>query len=117
MSNQRVGMISATSGKVYVQRDNSKMEAAYVGLQVYVGNLILTLSNSFADLTFDIGGLVAINQSTIIKVDGVRSVTDVTSRSLAENLLIWIGETWDKITKQQEEEQFNTHGGALGIKG
>lgn len=41
----------------------------------------------------------------------------MTSRSLAENLLMWVGETWDNVTKQQEEEQFETKGGVIGIKG
>jgi hypothetical protein len=113
----RVGVIGATTGNVYVKRETGTMEAAFVGLPIYVNDLVMTLSNSYADVSFDTGGLVAINQSTIIRVDGTRDVTDISSRSLAQQLFIFIGEAYAKITKQQEEEQFQTHGGALGIKG
>ena len=113
----RVGFVSAATGKVYVQRASGRMEAAYVGLPVLMSNLVLTLSNSYADVTFDVGGVVAINMNTIVRIDGPRQVTDITERSLAETLLMTIGETWDKVTKQQQEVQFQTHGGVLGIKG
>jgi hypothetical protein len=98
------------------QRETCTLSARR-GLPIFVNDHVMTLSNSYADVEFLTGGVVAINQSTIIRIDGSRDVTDVTSRDLGQSLMIFIGETWAKITKQQEEEQFDTRGGALGIKG
>lgn len=84
---------------------------------VTVGDIIQTGPNQYANIDFASGGSLAVNQNTTIEVTGIKDAADRTHRSLIENAILQAGETWAKITRQQEEIQFQTHGGVLGIKG
>ena len=117
MSGDSVGYLGPTTGKVYVKHYFGAMEKGIEGVRLYTGDKVYTLGSSYADISFDIGGGVGLNENIVIEIVGPRAVKNVTQTTLIQEAVTSIGELWAKITKQQEEIQFETKGGALGIKG
>ncbi len=117
MSGDAIGFVGPTTGKVYVKHYYGTMEKGVEGMRLYTGDKIYTLGSSYVDIKFAIGGTVALNENMIIEMTGSREVKNVTQTTLIQEAVTSIGELWAKITKQQEEERFETKGGVLGIKG
>ena len=86
-------------------------------LALYLDDKLKTEADSYANIEFLSGGVIAVNQNTTIQITGIRDAEDVTERSFIQNVIITSGEIWAKITKQQEEIQFETKGGVVSIKG
>ena len=117
MSGDKVGYLGPSTGKVYVKHYYGTMEKGVEGVRLYTGDLVYTPGSSYVNVKFDIGGEVGLNENIVIEMTGPREVKNVTQTTLIREAVTSIGELWAKITKQQEEERFETKGGVLGIKG
>jgi hypothetical protein len=117
MSGDKVGYVGPSKGKVYVKHYYGAMEKAVSGVRLYTGDKVYTLGSSYVDISFDIGGSVALNENVVVEMTGPREVKNVTQTTLIQEAVGTVGEIWAKFTKQQEEVQFETKGGVLGIKG
>ena len=115
---EHVASVGKVTGTLYIQQgEGAEWTAAAENTPVYLGDFLKTESDSYADVVFLSGGVIAVNQNTTIQVTGIRDAEDVTERSFIQNVIITSGEIWAKITKQQEEIQFETKGGVVSIKG
>ncbi len=115
---EEVAVVGALSGTLYVSHENSsEWDSGYENMPCYLYDTLKTEANSYADIQFATGGLVAVNENTTIQITGTGEVADQTERSLVDTIIITTGEIWAKITQQQEEIQFQTNGGTVAIKG
>lgn len=116
--NSQVATISAMKGTISVMHQTSKTwDKGYEKMPLYVNDVLKTDKGSYADVKFAIGGQVGVNENTTIQITGSRQVSSSGKESFIQKIVITAGEIWAKITKQQEEMQFETKGGVIAIKG
>ncbi|MBI2264767.1 MAG: FecR domain-containing protein, partial [Armatimonadetes bacterium] len=76
-------------------------------------------SDSVATIEFVNGSQVGINKGTELLIESESSAKDVTERSFARKITLKAGTLWAKVRKAEAEEnlQFHTRGGVIGVKG
>ena len=118
LAEQKIASVSSVSGNLYINNQGaSEWSLAQVNTPCYLYDTLKTDSNSYANLEFLTGSIVALNENTTVQITGTQEVTDQTEQSFIQTVIVTTGEIWAKITKQQEEIEFQTNGGVVAIKG
>ncbi|MBI2265828.1 MAG: FecR domain-containing protein [Armatimonadetes bacterium] len=99
--------------------DEQKWVVAFVNMPDYLHDSIKTGDKSVATIEFVNGSQIGINKGTEIWIESESSAKDVTKRSLPKKITLKAGALWAKLRKAEAEEnlQFHTRGGVIGVKG
>lgn len=104
MSGEKFGFIGRVQGAVHVQHVNGAPEKADWGMRVYTGDLIAASADSSAEVQIDAGGKFTVEQSAVVRIDDLRTVTDVTQEVLMKSMND-LSETYKLMSQMQRSLQ------------
>ena len=112
----RVGKVTDIDGKLLTftrkYPSGTGTFQCYVGMPVYLGDILETGKNTQAALEFDIGGQAGISPATKIQIVGLRDIEEIGNQFIVKS-----GKMWAKIDRQKSQLQIQTSGGVIGIEG